>query len=162
MRSHRSIPTGDGPVVERFGDPRRQGDAGVGLAIAWYTARGFVVSIPLSDSQPYDLVVDDGLQRLRVWVRTTTLCGPDPGRHHQLNLRTVSGLGKGLGMGKVRKFSTTAVDELFVACGDGRLFRIPSDVVRATSGLSLGPKWKRFEVSWQSATSDSARISESG
>jgi len=57
-------------------------------------------------------------------------------------------------MGKVRLFDPVAVDELFVACGDGRLFRIPSSAVRARSMLSLGPKWKRFEVSWQVPPSD--------
>lgn len=65
-----------------------------------------------------------------------------------LNLRTVSGLGRGLGMGKVRLFDAALVDELFVACGDGRLFRIPSAEVAARNELSLGPKWARFEVDW--------------
>ena len=55
------------PVVHRRADPRRQRDAGLGLAIAWFTAAGWTVSVPLTDSQPYDLVVDDNGVLQRVW-----------------------------------------------------------------------------------------------
>jgi len=106
------------------------------------------VSVPLTDSQPYDLIVDDGERLRRMWVRTTTLCRSSPGKYFLLNLRTVSGLGRGLGMGKVKLFDPTLVDLLFVACGDGSLFLIPADAVAATSQLQLGPKWAAYRVDW--------------
>jgi hypothetical protein len=44
----------------RRADPRRQGDIGVGAAIAWFAEHGYHICVPLFESQPYDLVVDDG------------------------------------------------------------------------------------------------------
>ena len=138
------------PGITRQTNTRRQGDAGVGLAIAWFTSRGWTVSIPLTDSQAYDLVADDGHRLQRVWVRTTTCVGSSPGRYYLLNLRTISGLGRGLGMGTVKRFDAGAVDVLFVACADGSLFLIPAPAVAATCQLQLGPKWERFRVAWPS------------
>ncbi len=39
---------------------QRKGDIATSQAIATFTARGFDVSIPLTESAPYDLVIDDG------------------------------------------------------------------------------------------------------
>ena len=35
---------------------KRQGNIGIGAAIAWFTVHGYTVSIPLTDSQDYDLI----------------------------------------------------------------------------------------------------------
>jgi hypothetical protein len=39
---------------------QRKGDIATSRAVASFTARGFDVSIPLTESAAYDLVVDDG------------------------------------------------------------------------------------------------------
>lgn len=39
---------------------KKQGDVGLGTDISFFTQRGWTVSIPLTDSQDYDLVVDEG------------------------------------------------------------------------------------------------------
>lgn len=54
----------------------QQGNAGVGQAIAYYTSQGYTVSIPLNDTQKYDLIVDDGESLRRVQVKTTTHVKP--------------------------------------------------------------------------------------
>ena len=59
----------------RRSNPRLQGLIGVAAAIDWFTRAGYLVSIPLNDSQPYDLVVDDGMRLLRFQVKTTTARG---------------------------------------------------------------------------------------
>ncbi len=53
------------PLREAIGfrshtNPRLQGDAGMGVAIAYFSRNGVRVGIPLTDSQPYDLMIDDG------------------------------------------------------------------------------------------------------
>jgi hypothetical protein len=58
-------------------NPRKQGDVGLGSAVGWFAANGYTVSLPLTDSQDYDVVVDDGEGLARVQVRTT--------RHRQAN-----------------------------------------------------------------------------
>jgi hypothetical protein len=53
-------------------NPRGQGLLGVTDAIAFFGSRGWPVSVPLIDSQPYDLIVDDAGTLHRVQVETTT------------------------------------------------------------------------------------------
>ena len=61
----------------------------MGRAIAYYTEKGYTVSIPMNDCQEYDLVVEypDGLKRVQ--VKTTRHKAPS-GRY-VVNLRTMSG-----------------------------------------------------------------------
>jgi len=40
--------------------PKRQGNVGVAKAVYEYTKRGYTVLMPMSDSDKYDMVVDDG------------------------------------------------------------------------------------------------------
>lgn len=47
-----------------------QGNIGIGQAIAYFTSLGYIVSLPLNDSQKYDLIIDNG-KLLRVQVKTT-------------------------------------------------------------------------------------------
>lgn len=41
-----------------FKSNKEKGNAGLGIAIAYYSANGYTVSIPLNDTQDYDLMVD--------------------------------------------------------------------------------------------------------
>jgi hypothetical protein len=45
---------------------QRKGDIATSRAIARFTAMGYDVSIPLTESAAYDLIVDDGTQLTRV------------------------------------------------------------------------------------------------
>ena len=38
-----------------FKSNREKGNAGLGIVIAYYSANGYTVSIPLNDTQDYDL-----------------------------------------------------------------------------------------------------------
>lgn len=58
------------PATIRRANPRRQGEIGLGAAIAWFSRVGYLVSVPLCDNQPYDLVVDNGERLLKVQVKT--------------------------------------------------------------------------------------------
>jgi hypothetical protein len=51
---------------------QRKGDVATSRAIATFTAMGFDVSIPLTESAAYDLVVDDGQQLARVQCKFTS------------------------------------------------------------------------------------------
>jgi len=56
-----------------YRNSKNQGDAGVGQAIAYFTKLGYIVSIPLTDSQDYDLIVEieDELKKVQVKTGTT-------------------------------------------------------------------------------------------
>lgn len=46
---------------------KQKGNIGIGAAISYYTRKGVNVCLPLTDSQSYDLVIDDGsLKRVQV------------------------------------------------------------------------------------------------
>ena len=51
-----------------FKNSKKQGDAGLGQAIAYFTSLGYDVALPLTDSADWDLIVetDKGLQRVQV------------------------------------------------------------------------------------------------
>ena len=42
----------------QFNSNKEKGNTGLGIAIAYYTSNGYTVSIPLNDTQDYDLIVD--------------------------------------------------------------------------------------------------------
>src|SRR5438067_5907249 len=50
----------------RHENSRVQGDAGLAIAIAYFSRIGVRVGIPLTDSQPYDLMIDNGGDLSRV------------------------------------------------------------------------------------------------
>ena len=50
---------------------REIGNAGLAMAIAYFGANGITVSIPLNDTQDYDLVVDYGGKLKTVQVKAT-------------------------------------------------------------------------------------------
>lgn len=41
-----------------FNTNKEKGNSGLGIAIAYFTTHGYTVSIPLNDTQDYDLVVE--------------------------------------------------------------------------------------------------------
>ena len=51
-----------------FKNSKKQGDAGLGQAIAYFTLQGYNVALPLTDSADWDLIVeiDDSLKRVQV------------------------------------------------------------------------------------------------
>ncbi len=68
---------GNGTTIRRR-NPRHQGDIGVGAAIAYFMSIGWRIAIPLGESQPWDLIVEDpeGGGPQRVQVKTTTHRNP--------------------------------------------------------------------------------------
>jgi PD-(D/E)XK endonuclease len=52
---------------------QRKGDIATARAIATFTAMGHDVSIPLTESAAYDLIVDDGCELARVQCKFVTI-----------------------------------------------------------------------------------------
>ena len=51
-----------------FTTNKEKGNYGLGIAIAYFTSHGYIVSIPLNDTQDYDLIVDKNncIQKVQV------------------------------------------------------------------------------------------------
>ena len=55
-----------------FKDSKKQGDAGLGQAIAYFTAKGYDVALPLTDSADWDMIVEIDNSLKRVQVKTSS------------------------------------------------------------------------------------------
>lgn len=131
------------PLLGSYKNTKKQGDAGLGIAIGWFASRSYTVCVPLTDSQDYDLVVDrgDGLM-LRVQVKTTTFKAPSGAWVISL---TIKG-GNRTGKGKIRAFDKSKVDAVFVVAGDGSKYYIPVSKMKSSSTIYLGEFYKPYLV----------------
>ena len=57
---------------------KEKGNSGLGMAIAYFSSNGYVVSIPLNDTQDYDILVDKGGFISKVQVKATMPSGIIP------------------------------------------------------------------------------------
>jgi hypothetical protein len=122
---------------------KKQGDVGLGVAIGWFVKNDYPVSIPLTDSQDYDLVIEEPDGRLaKVQVKTT---------YHQsaygiykANLKVAGG--NRSGTGKIKRFDPTKIDYLFVVTEVWDMFFIPAEAVKSSLQISLGDKCEEYRV----------------
>lgn len=63
-------------------ETQRKGDIGVTQAIAKFTALGYNVSIPITESAPYDLIVEKGGKLKKVQVKYSSKVDVDLRRIH--------------------------------------------------------------------------------
>lgn len=128
-------------MFEECKNSKKQGDAGLGVAIGYFCAKGVTVSLPLTDSQDYDLIIDeDGLLK-KVQVKTTNY--KYGGKYWNFNLSVKGG---NQSFGTIKKFDNTKVDYVFVLCGDGTKYLIPSIDIKAKNNLSLYSPWDKFKI----------------
>ena len=114
---------------------KKQGDVGLGVAIAWFVKNNYTVSIPLTDSQDYDLIVDKDDVLSRVQAKTTSY-------KREYGIFTVGLSVKGgnrSSSGKIKKFDKSKVDLLFILTSDNEVYVIPSKLA-GTSSINLGSK----------------------
>lgn len=90
---------------------QRKGDRATSQALASFTALGWDVSVPFTESAAYDLIVDDGFGLHRVQCKYTS------GR--EVNLRRVHSNSQGY---VVKKSAADAYDWLYVLRSDGTEF----------------------------------------
>jgi hypothetical protein len=55
-----------------FKNSKKQGDAGLGQAIAYFTMKGYDVALPLTDSADWDMIVEIDGELKRVQVKTSS------------------------------------------------------------------------------------------
>ena len=117
---------------------RKQGDVGLGSAIAWFTSKGHTVCIPLTDSQKYDLIIDDG-ELKRVQVKTTYF---KDGKHYVAALKTCGG---NRTMQKIKNFNDANADLVFILTEDSDRYLIPSKVLPKTA-VTLYKKYDKYKL----------------
>jgi hypothetical protein len=114
-----------------------QGTIGLSVCITYMTMRNWIVSIPLNDSQPYDLVFDDGKGLFKVQVKTSNRISKSG--HYMVTLRTCT-------YNFSKDFDPTQSDFLYILCGNGIQYMIPTGEVTARTGLTLGSGYDKYIV----------------
>ena len=94
---------------------QRKGDIATARAVATFTAMGYDVSIPLTESAAYDLVVDDGERLARVQCKFTA------DRRRQVDLRRIHSTANGY---VVKRAAEESYDWLYVVDGGGAEYLI--------------------------------------
>jgi len=123
-----------------FPNPRKQGNAGLGIAIAYLSRIGVEVAIPLTDTQPYDLIIahDQGMERVQ--VKTTTQRDARYG-HYRVSVQCI---GRNNTRTVRRKFDQTDYEWLFVVCGDACCYMIPSSAITAKTIFYLTSRYDPY------------------
>lgn len=120
---------------------RKQGDAGIGAAIAFFTSNGYPVSIPLTDSQEYDLVIDiDGCLKK---VQVKTVYHRNKWNWFCVHLRTCGG---NRSFSTYKMFDNSLVDFLFIVTENCDKYFIPAMVIKVRNTLVLGHRMERYKL----------------
>ena len=124
----------------KFTTNKEKGNTGLGIAIAYYTSNGYIVSIPLNDTQDYDLVVEKDNKLSRVQVKATS-CKTKYGIY-QVALKSCGGT-----KGKTYKtVIETNIDELFILTEDLNIYILPIEEIKNRSTLNICNKYERYRV----------------
>lgn len=129
------------PPLNSYKNSKKQGDAGLGIAIGWFTSQGYTTLIPLTDSQDYDLVVDIEGKLSKVQVKTTTCIVKD---YYYVSI-SIKG-GNRSGVGKLKKFNNLESDYLFIVNGAWEKYLIPTDKIKAKHTISLTKTWDKYKI----------------
>lgn len=130
-------------MFENVINSKKQGDVGMCYAIAYYSRLGWTVSIPITDSQDYDLLVENTDNTiLKVQVKTSRYL--TEGGTYQVSLKTCGGNKSGQ---TIKKMDKNYIDLVFVLVDDGSCYSIPTEKIESSGSMNLGDKYSEFKVS---------------
>ena len=130
-------------MFENCKNTKQQGNIGLGSAIQYFTQNLYLVSLPLNDSQDYDLVVEDRDGTLKkVQVKTSTQLN-EYGTY-SVNLRVLGGNSKSNYVHK--KANEVIYDWLFILCDNGDRYLIPKDIIKdLKSTITVGKLYQEYK-----------------
>jgi hypothetical protein len=131
--------------LANYRNSKKQGDVGLVLAIAWFETHGYSVSIPLTDSQDYDLVADMEDCLKKVQVRTSYHQKQENGAYI-VSLRVIGGNRSGIDSRKY--LIDTNVDYLFVVLENRAMYLIPKDAITNRRAITFyrGSPYEQYRV----------------
>lgn len=121
-----------------FTTNKEKGNAGLSLAIAYFGANGYTVSLPLNDTQDYDLIIDKDGVLSRVQCKATGQIKSNG--NYELSLASCGGT-KG---SQYKTVIDTNVDLIFALRGDGIMYVIPVKEVTNTKKIVLMTSKSKF------------------
>ena len=121
-----------------FDSNKNIGNSSLGIAISYFVCNGYVVSIPLNDTQDYDLIVEKENKMYRVQVKGTSF--KTKFGIHQVALKSSGGT-KGSFYKTVKD---TNVELLFIVTSDNKLYLIPINDIKNKYSLNLGNEYNKY------------------
>ena len=124
----------------KFDTNKEKGNTGLAVAIAYYTSKGYTVSIPLNDTQDYDIIVDKDKLLRKVQVKTSGC--KTKYNSYQVALKSCGGT-KG---STYKTLIETAIDELFIFLENREMYVIPIEKVNNKTTLNICSKYEKYKV----------------
>lgn len=123
---------------------KMKGNIGIGLAIAYFTKNNYTVSIPINDSQDYDLIVEQDGFLYKVQVKYTGQKAPSG--NFIINLRSISGTTKQV----YKTVKDTDIEILFVVTSDNQCYLLHNNDIINNNSLTLTKEYVKYKVEWLS------------
>ena len=118
-----------------------QGNVGLGKAIEYFTSHKITVSIPLNDTQKYDLVIDIEGNLKKISVKTSR--NKTKNGTYEVGLRNTGGAS---GKCIIRHFDKKSCDYVFVLTGNNEMYLIPSEEIEGSSTITVGKKYSKYKI----------------
>ena len=127
-----------------YRNSKKQGDAGLGQAIAYFTINGYEVALPLTDSADWDLVVENENGLKKVQVKTSYQLAPSGNEVFSI---TVLG-GNRTGRGTRKVVADQNYDLLFLHhLKTGKQLLIPKALINdKRSSLTICEKYSQYVI----------------
>ena len=123
-----------------FNTNKEKGNSGLGIAIAYFSTNGYTVSIPLNDTQDYDLVIEKNKKLETVQVKAS-------GCKTKYNIYQIALKSCGGTHGNTYKtLIDTGVDYLFIVTAEKSLYLIPCSNIMNKSTLNLSNRYLKYRV----------------
>lgn len=131
-------------MFKKCKNTKQQGNIGLGIAIQYFTQNLYTISLPLNDSQDYDLIVEDKDKTLKkVQVKTSTQ--KSKYNTYSVNLRVLGGNSKCNYVHK--KADEVIYDWLFIVCENGDKYLIPKEEIKQIkTTITVGKLYQKYKV----------------
>lgn len=121
----------------------KQGNIGLGQAIAYYMSKGYVVLLPINDTQPYDLVIDklDGGGLQRVSVKTTRCKAKNLSQDFMVKISSSSGMKR-----SYKPFDVQSCDIMFVYSINQDMWEFPTSIIKSGTTITLNSLYDKYRI----------------
>ena len=120
---------------------REQGDIGLTAALFYLSKEGHVPLIPVTDNNPFDLVVYMNGMFKSVQVKTTTV------KSHSGNFKVeLRRIRPNNTRNVIHKFDSSSVDYVFVLTEESNCYLIPSEDIKVKSQLTITSAHEKYKL----------------
>ena len=130
-------------MFEKCKNTKQQGNIGLGSAIQYFTENFYTVSLPLNDSQDYDLIIEDRDGALKK-VQVKTCYNKSRFETYHVNLRVLGGNSRFNFVHK--KSNETIYDLLYILCDNGDRYLIPKENINNVNSITVGKMYSEYKI----------------